>query len=152
MTAETQAPLTAVELDALEEVARAAMQANWCSGHKDIVPTANTLFIAPEVGEFSVFVFNTTELRPNNRHEQYLLEEADAAHIATFSPPTALRLLAQARRALDAERALARYGKHEPTCRKSMPTYDTYGIERTKYIPCSCGLDAALAAAGTPAG
>ena len=68
-----------------------------------------------------------------NRH----LDEHDLCDACGFSPrwsPIFHKL----------RHALQRYGCHKPDCEKSPATYDAYGIQRTKYIPCSCGLDEAL--------
>jgi hypothetical protein len=86
-----------MDIDKLEQLAKAATPGEWHSGHKDIVPTANILYIAPEVGEFSVFVFDKPGLRSNNRHEQFMVEDADAAYIAAANPQTVLALLSELR-------------------------------------------------------
>ena len=93
MDAKTQAPLTAAELDALREVARAATQEEW-----SVEPWGETDIL----GIMNIGVQGTG----STFRELVEQEVNNAAYIAAFDPPTALRLLAQARRALEAERAL----------------------------------------------
>ena len=94
MDAKMQSPLTAEELDALEQMARAATPGPW-EVDRDY--------------DGEVFVGMKRSIDGSWDLDSSLLGDADAAYITAFDPPTVHRLLAQARRALEVEKLLAQF-------------------------------------------
>ena len=143
-----QAPLTAAELDALEKTAKAATQGRWLTMYNH------------------TSVFKKIRNRPvriaqcwTDDFETPQEPEANAAHIASCDPPTVRRLLAQARRALAAEKLLAQFLEAVDDAWRDDNDPGEIMIDGS-WVDATRALlggpydddDAALSAAGTPAG